>query len=319
MPDVTGYTVLIYLEAPPAEFDAWASEAEQLLKTVTFVARPEADIVPSVSTQSNASPGEVWGQPSGALAIDPQDNVYVLRKDMTIYKYDPTGELLTQWGSPGSGEGQFNDQAGSYTGIDLAVDAQGNVYVADFGNFRIQKFDVNGKFLKQWGSKGKEPGQFSGAWAIAVDSKGNVYVGDEGNRRVQKFDSDGNFLTQWGNYGTEEDDFQSIVAVEVDHEDNVYVGDYFLKQVKKFDSNGKLLTTSNSCGTDAEGAIIRPVSFAFDEGNNVYMLDSVGRRVCIYDVNGKLLDRWGKFGKLYVEEGRTIEDGNNRIQKFRQK
>jgi hypothetical protein len=191
-----GRTMLIYVEAPPADFEAWASEAEQILKTVTFVERPEAEVVPTVSSNPDAPPGEIWGQPGGALAIDAQDNVYVMREDLMIYKYDSAGKLLTQWGGPGSGEGQFNIRDGSYFAVNLTVDAQGNVFVADIGNFRIQKFDANGKFLKQWGSQGKEPAQFSRGWAIAVDAKGNVYVGDEGNSRVQKFDGDGNFLMQ---------------------------------------------------------------------------------------------------------------------------
>ena len=340
VPDVTGHTMLIYVEAPPAEFDAWASEVEQLLKTVTFVARAEVEVVPTVSSNPDAPPGEVWGPPGGALAIDAQDNVYVLpfEDNMTIYKYDPNGKLLTQWGGPGSGEGQFNYRVGSYWGMDLAVDAQGNVYVADFGNFRIQKFDSNGKFLKQWGSQGKEPGQFFRAWAIAVDSAGNVYVGDEGNSRIQKFDRDGNLLIHWGGSGIKEDEFQSIVAVEVDHADNVYAGDYFLRQVKKFDSSGNLLTTWNSCGAGVDEPI-RPISFAVDDRNNVYVLDSFNQRVCIYDANGKLLESWGRIGKgigefdfyendayiaidsrgnLYVADGATSGvSANNRIQKFR--
>src|SRR6266571_4521585 len=91
---------------------------------------------------------------------------------------------LLQWGTPGSGDGQFNGPAG------VAVDASGNVYVADYGNHRVQKFTDTGTFLTQWG------GQFNGPTGVAVDASGNVYVGDTGNggihnNRIQKFTDTG--------------------------------------------------------------------------------------------------------------------------------
>jgi sugar lactone lactonase YvrE len=86
---------------------------------------------------------------------------------------------------------------------DVAWDAQGNIYVADgYGNARIAKYDKNGKWIKNWGSRGSEPGQFNIVHGIAIDAQGNVYAGDEGNKRVQVFDSNGNFKTQFRNVGT---------------------------------------------------------------------------------------------------------------------
>ena len=85
---------------------------------------------------------------------------------------------------------------------DVAWDAAGNIYVADgYGNARVAKFDKNGKFIKSWGSRGTENGQFSVVHGIAVDAQGNVYVADSGNKRIQVFDSDGTFKTQILNVG----------------------------------------------------------------------------------------------------------------------
>jgi len=69
-------------------------------------------------------------------------------------KYDSTGNYQTQWGSGGSADGQFLGTAG------IAVDIDGNVYVADPGNYRIQKFTSNGGYILQWGSFGNAAGQF---------------------------------------------------------------------------------------------------------------------------------------------------------------
>jgi len=85
---------------------------------------------------------------------------------------------------------------------DVAWDAQGNIYVADgYGNSRVAKYDRNGKWLKNWGSRGTGQGQFNIVHGIAIDAQGNVYVGDEGNKRVQVFDTEGTFKAQFTNVG----------------------------------------------------------------------------------------------------------------------
>ena len=83
----------------------------------------------------------------------------------------------------------------------VAWDAQGNVYVADgqgngTGNARVAKFDKDAHFIKSWGQRGSEPGQFNALRGIALDAKGNVYVADGGNKRIQVFDGDGNPTAQ---------------------------------------------------------------------------------------------------------------------------
>jgi hypothetical protein len=85
---------------------------------------------------------------------------------------------------------------------DVAWDSAGNIYVADgYGNARVAKFDKNGKFVKSWGSRGTEPGQFNTVRGIAVDAQGNVYVADAGNKRVQVFDGNGTFKSEIKNVG----------------------------------------------------------------------------------------------------------------------
>jgi DNA-binding beta-propeller fold protein YncE len=87
---------------------------------------------------------------------------------------------------------------------DVAWDKAGNIYIADgIGNTnRVEKFDKDGKYIKQWGSTGSENGQFNGVKSLAIDAQDNVYVADLGNKRIQVFDSDGNFKSQITNIGT---------------------------------------------------------------------------------------------------------------------
>jgi hypothetical protein len=106
-------------------------------------------------------------------------------------------------GPPGSGipGDSFVRTAG------VAWDKDGNIYVADgvamgAGNARVAKFDKDGHFIKSWGQRGSEVGQFNSLRGIALDAQGNVYVADAGNKRIQVFDGDGNPKTQISNVGT---------------------------------------------------------------------------------------------------------------------
>ena len=94
----------------------------------------------------------------------------------------PCGTFLLKWGTPtGSGNGELIQPSG------VATDGSGNVYVADTGDHRIQKFDASGVFLATWGSHGTGNGQFDSPTGVATDGSGNVYVADTRNHRIQKF------------------------------------------------------------------------------------------------------------------------------------
>src|SRR5256885_2119622 len=106
-------------------------------------------------------------------------------------------------GPPGSGipGDSFVRTAG------VAWDKEGNIYIADgvamgAGNARVAKFDRDAHFIKSWGQRGSEPGQFNSLRGIALDAQGNVYVADAGNKRIQVFDGDGNPKSQITNIGT---------------------------------------------------------------------------------------------------------------------
>lgn len=73
----------------------------------------------------------------------------------------------------------------------VAIDGDGNVYVADSNNDRIQKFSSTGAFIAKWGSAGNGDGQFNDPTGISIDGNWNVYVADSGNNRIQKFTSSG--------------------------------------------------------------------------------------------------------------------------------
>jgi hypothetical protein len=79
----------------------------------------------------------------------------------------------------------------------IAVDDQGEVYVADWRNDRIQKFSADGTFQCMFGTSGSADGQFNRPTGVAVDSHGDIYVADWGNNRVQLFNPDGHYVEKF--------------------------------------------------------------------------------------------------------------------------
>jgi sugar lactone lactonase YvrE len=80
-----------------------------------------------------------------------------------------------------------------YMPMDIAVDDEGNMYVLDSGNHRIQKFDSEGNFLASFGRHGQGPGEFQYPQSIDIDDEGNMYIADSGNQKVNILKPDGAF------------------------------------------------------------------------------------------------------------------------------
>lgn len=174
-----------------------------------------------------------------SLAFAPNGTRYVIDHRVNrVFHQDADGNLIASFGGAGSQVGKFNDAWG------IAVDAAGNVYVADTFNHRIQKFDPAGNFITAWGRPGAtdQPGvgtdtQFFGPRAIAFDSRGRVLVTDTGNKRVQVFDQNGNFLTQFGGAGTGAGQLNEPVGIAVDASGNIYIADVWNRRIQVFDAN----------------------------------------------------------------------------------
>jgi DNA-binding beta-propeller fold protein YncE len=204
------------------------------------------------------------------------------------------------WGQVGVEAGQFNHPRG------LAVGPDGNLYVVDSDNNRIQVFDPNGLPLRQWGSNcnlattfgcvdpdGAGPldfgdGQFQEPWGIDVAPDGRVYVADTWNHRIQVFDTDGNFLNKWGRYGqtaTEPDMFYGPRDLTVDAVGRVFVTDTGNKRVSVFDQDGQFLQQFGGGGAEP-GQFEEPVGIDVDAEGNLYVADTWNQRIQIFDPTG---------------------------------
>ncbi|NLX44247.1 MAG: TIGR03663 family protein, partial [Chloroflexi bacterium] len=167
-------------------------------------------------------------------------------------------------GQSGSGNGQLNAPKG------IALDAQGNLYVADSQNHRVQVFDPQGQFVRSMGSQGSELGQLQEPWGVAVCDDGTVYVADTWNHRVQAFDSAGNPLLAWGIFGqpTEGGDQAHTLygprSIVCDEQNNIYITDTGNKRVLKYTGSGELIASVGSPGT-GNAQFLEPVGLALDD------------------------------------------------------
>jgi DNA-binding beta-propeller fold protein YncE len=127
---------------------------------------------------------------------------------------------------------------------DVAWDAAGNSFFADgYNNSRVVKYDKEGNWVKAWGKRGTQPGEFHTVHTIATDAKGNVYVGDRENHRIQVFDNDGNFLKQWTNIGS-----PWAVCITPGPKQVLYTSDSNPGRIYKMDLDGNILGVFGKAG-----------------------------------------------------------------------
>jgi DNA-binding beta-propeller fold protein YncE len=213
--------------------------------------------------------------PSG-LTVDRLGRVLVA--DTHFYRvmiYDRTGQLLLQIGDgiQGTEPGRFG------YATDVVTDRAGNFYVSEYGeNDRIQVFDPQGRWLRQWGGHGYDPGQFLRPRALAIDDQDQIYVADSGNHRIQVFDTSGKLLRMWGERGTSPGQMSYPYDVQLGPDGHLYVCEYGNMRVQKFTRDGRSLGVWGTPGYDP-GQLNNPWALAVDSQGAVSVIDTNNHRV----------------------------------------
>jgi len=233
---------------------------------------------------NGSGPGQFKDDPWG-IAVDAQGNVYVADTwNHRIQKFDGSGTFVTQWGSFAETGGAAQGKEGQFWGPRaIAFDADGNLYVTDTGNKRVQKFTPDGKFLGQWGGVGLQPGQFNEPVGIAISQKtGDIFVADTWNRRIQRFDKTFKPITQWPVQGWAGESVNNKPYLVVDADDNVYISDPEGYQVIKFDNQGRVQAVFGQFGTDQRSFNL-PTGLAIGPEGNIFVVDSLNHRVMKFE------------------------------------
>ena len=117
----------------------------------------------------------------------------------------------------------------------VAVDSEGNVYVADMLNYRVEVFDADGKFIRTFGKHGDGPGYFAMPKGIAVDSDGHIWVTDSMQNRVHVFTQEGDLLMYMGNkQGVLPGTFSGLQYIMIDKQNRVFTSEVYPGRVQEF-------------------------------------------------------------------------------------
>lgn len=212
-----------------------------------------------------------------------------------------TAGYVSAFGSEGSKNGQFSGPQG------IALDSSGNVYVADAGNNRVEKFDPAGNFMSIIGSGGSGDGQFSYPTNVLVDKSGNLYVTDLNNYRIEKFDPSGNFILKFGMRGNDDGQFQNPRDMAIDASGNLYVAD-LIHPIQKFDPAGHFISEIG------RGQIEGAQGVALDKSGNIYALDNGSPQVVEFSSDGAFIKKWGSKCDMYDKAGCTDPDGSGPLE-----
>ena len=272
----------------------------------------------------------------GGVAVDEGGYVFIADTgNNRIRQIDPDGVITTLAGGEDGGEGSAME--GQFAAPrDVAVDSDGNLYVADTGNHQIQVIDDTGMVTRVAGIEGLGDGGpatearlLEPAGLALVD--GTIYITDTGNNRIRKVDADGIITTFAGSgeRGDAGDDGPALEAqfngpslIAVDAEGSVYISDRLNHRVRKVDTNGTITNFAGSGergpfedqtaigdgGPATEARLILPTGLAFDAAGNLYITDPGNHRIRKVDTQGRITTFAGSGERSFSgDEGPAAE------------
>ncbi|MDX2169814.1 MAG: 6-bladed beta-propeller [Deltaproteobacteria bacterium] len=225
-------------------------------------------------------------KPSG-VAIGADGHILIADARDRVLELDATGKYLRTIGLTGSEAGQFNDPRG------LGFDPSGNLYVADAGNNRIQKFAPSGQFLLQFGAA-RAASEDLGAPACVTVRTGVVFVCDTVHNNIKRFSTSGVFQGQWGSEGFGPGEFALPVDIAFDADGYAYVVDLGNNRVQKFDASFAHVLDIGTSGPDAE-RLDAPTAIAIGADQRLYVSD-LGNTIKVYATDGGFVGAAGETG-----------------------
>ncbi len=200
---------------------------------------------------------------------------------------EPGYRFVDAWGEQGTRPGQFDDPTG------IAV-ADGEVFVADSRNGRIQVFDLDGHFQRMFGKPGDKPGELGRPMNLTVHDR-ELYVPEYFNDRIQVFGLDGTPRRIIGSSGSGPGQFSAPVGVGVGENDDLHVADFYGQRVQQLKRNGAFVRQWGTTGrtSHAIGNFYYPTDVTLDHTGNVYVADGYGNRIQVFGPDGKFLRKWG--------------------------
>ena len=256
-----------------------------------------------------------------SLALDRQDNLYVVDMTGRVQKFSPRGELITSWRMPETDLGKPKG---------MCRDAKGDIVVVEPHYQRVNHFAPDGTLVEQWGSHGTNVGQLTLPRSAVVDSRGDIFVSEYTTvDRVQGFSASGHRpIIVFGKPGTGDGEFNRAEGLGVDAQDRIYVADSCNHRIQIFTRDGKWLKTYGRPGRGL-GELSYPYDVQVDRAGRQYVCEFGNSRIQVFGPNNEPLEiiggpgsKPGQFnnpwaialdshGNLFVADA-----GNHRVQKL---
>jgi DNA-binding beta-propeller fold protein YncE len=208
----------------------------------------------------------------------------------------------------------------------VAFDKGGFYYVADESDFKVKKYDPQGRLQGGWGDAGREFKSLKKPSGIAIDGQGFIYITDAEAACVMKFSKDGKFVSKWGRQGTKPDELMGPLGIAVDRSGDIYVADSGNNRIVKYSTGGVAKKAWGKQGM-GRGEFVFPAAVAVNSQNEIVVVDRV--HVQRFTPEGEVVAAWGKGGTGDGELNRPLglavdaqnyiyvaDTGNNRVQKF---
>ena len=256
-----------------------------------------------------------------SIALDRDDNLYVVDMTGRVQKFSPRGDLLTSWRMPETDLGKPKG---------MCRDTNGNIVIVEPHYQRVNHFAPDGTLIEQWGSHGTNAGQLVLPRSVAVNSHGDIFVSEYTTvDRVQGFSADGHKpIVVFGKPGTGDGEFNRAEGLGVDAQDRIYVADSCNHRIQIFSRDGKWLKTYGKAGRGF-GELSYPYDVRVDRAGRQYVCEFGNSRIQVFGTNNEPLEiiggpgsKPGQFnnpwaialdshGNLFVADA-----GNHRVQKL---
>ncbi len=289
-----GWATILGLVTIAAVVIAILRPFERQPETNPVVVAPTADGTPVEET--NVS--EIWRYVSETRFLYPANPEFA--PNGTLWIASPTennfrifsrdGELLGTFGEPGTGPGQFNmnrtpgDLEDSIAEADW--DSDGNMYVADVGNRRIQKFDPDLNFVAEWPVLGANSGLPSQPYSLAVSADNLIFVMDTTNNAINVYDASGRLLRWFGESGSEPGQLHDLSSMAFDSRGYLWIPSGYT--IARFNANGDFVFSFGEAGSDP-GQMAGPFDVTVGPDGNLYVTETFGHRIQVFDPDGRFL------------------------------